>query len=169
MRTLIRPQADASRDERVRFVGQLREALDALGVEPGDVFILAPADGNQTMYALTEHDENSLGPIGATATSRKAALQNYPKSGSQRHRILESLMVSPKTREEIANFLHIPDNSVRPRVKELMEGGWVTATDEVRRTATGADAEVLTVTDKFDAANGEVHRQLAERGTHAGH
>jgi len=59
--------------------------------------------------------------------SRKAALANMPKSGTQRRRVYEYIYYRKNgvSREEIARVLGIPENSVRPRVAELMEGGWV--------------------------------------------
>jgi hypothetical protein len=86
-----------------------------------------------------------------SATSRAAALANYPRSGSQRHRILEFLEAQGDhgaTRQELAQILGLSDDSVRPRVVELVEGGWVRGTDRTRPTPMGEQAEVLVAVDR---------------------
>lgn len=87
-------------------------------------------------------------------TSRQAALVNYPRSGSQREQILLAMarrIELGRTREELATELRLPDNSVRPRVRELIDGGWIRVRtidgDPVTRsTALGNRSEVLELT-----------------------
>lgn len=147
LKTLTRPSEKATRDERVSFVTELRETLDELDIAPGEQFVITSSQGS-LLYDVPDPDANALGPIGATDTSRKAALDNFPRSGSQRHRILVSLGSSSKTRYELCVTLEMPNQSVCPRIKELINGGWVRSTADTRVTATGSDAEVLEVTEK---------------------
>lgn len=143
MLRMTRPLESATHLERVAFVKELRSALDQLGVSPGGGFVIIP---------LSQVDDMQLGPFQAHSdTSRKAALDNYPRQGSQRWRVLEALELRRErggTRDELAEELSLPPNSVRPRLVELMQGGWVTGTDRTRPTATGSEAEVLVVTEK---------------------
>lgn len=86
-----------------------------------------------------------------SGTSRSAALDNYPRAGSQRLRVLALLLERPvtgATDDEIAIATHLPLNSVRPRRIELVQGGWVVCKlDEhgegiTRETRTGSEAQV---------------------------
>jgi hypothetical protein len=109
---------------------------------------------------LSDLDAKRLGPfVRDSETSRQAALANYPRQGSQRHRILARLyqrLLDDRpgaTRDELAEGLKLSPNSVRPRVVELRAGGWIIAaadsdvdTDETRRTALGQESEVLVLT-----------------------
>jgi hypothetical protein len=111
----------------------------------------------EAVLAVLQEDvaENRLGGfVRDSATSRKAALANYPRSGSQRARILSRLRIledEGATRDELAEWFGMSPNSVRPRVAELIEGGWVMETDRTRKTAMGNDAAVLVATDKARA------------------
>lgn len=139
MRRLTRLSPNATAEQRSAFAQEFNALLNELGVAPGDDF------GVCAVIAL---GENSVGPSHGAATSRKAALDNYPRSGSQRHRILLALRNRGMTREEIEFALQLSGNAVRPRVDELMKGGWVEATDRTRKTTLGSDAEVLVATTK---------------------
>lgn len=79
-------------------------------------------------------------------TSRKAAERNRPHSEYQRRQVAIALMM-PSTREEVQEFLNLGGSSVRPRVVELMEKGYIGPTGETRETHTGSLAEVLALTD----------------------
>lgn len=89
-----------------------------------------------------------------STTSRAAALEVYPRAGSQRMRVLNALLAQPQTREGLEKATGLGPNSVRPRVKELIDGGWVrVAVDSggnvlTRKTAAGNKSEVLEVTAK---------------------
>lgn len=105
---------------------------------------------------LSDLDEKVLGPFARDSeTSRQASIKAYPKQGTQRWRIVEYLNRRPKvgkgsgaTRNELAYVLDLTENSIRPRVKELLEGGWIIATDRTRQTDMACDAEVLVLTEK---------------------
>lgn len=120
--------------------------------------------------APKETDSNEMGGFSKDSeTSRKAALDNYPRSGSQRHRVLLALASAENkgmTRDELAQKLSLPDSSVDGRCWELIRGEWAVKTGETRKTQHGSDADVLTLTQKgWDAVRQkERHVRLAEPG-----
>jgi hypothetical protein len=133
-----------SPDEAPAYLKNLAAALDRLGVEYGAEFLIAPLGAVNT---------DRVGPFNkGSDTSRLAALQNYPRSGTQRERILQVIEESGGglTRDELAQQLHFPDSSVDPRVRELIDGGWIEESVETRPTRTGADAHILVPTAKYD-------------------
>jgi hypothetical protein len=90
-------------------------------------------------------------------TSRKAALDNYPRAGTQRAKILTMFMADPSggfTRDQVSATLAMPPNVATPRVLELVEGGWLeVAKDDkgetvTRKTRAGSEADVLVPTAK---------------------
>jgi hypothetical protein len=72
-------------------------------------------------------DENRVGKFSKKSlASKKSALAILPSTGTQRRNVYDFIKVHPGTfREHIANCLEISENSVRPRVAELLEGGWI--------------------------------------------
>lgn len=110
--------------------------------------------------ALADLDALALGPFArGSETSRRAAVEAYPRQGSQRHRVIWCLYRrledgrNGATRDELAAELGMSPNTVRPRVVELLAGGWIERAqdspwdvDETRRTKLGREAEVLVLT-----------------------
>lgn len=149
-------------------VRDLTRALDDLGVDAGDEFVVASVAtlSGSKLYHLEEHDEDALGAFNGNASdeARKAALANYPRSGKQRHRVLLYAVAAGEhgiTSDEVADELHIPLYSAKPRVLELREGGWLARNGQVRPSENGCDVEVHVATDKG-------HEAVAEReGVHA--
>lgn len=100
-------------------------------------------------------DENMLGPSNDKDTSKKAAEFNYPRSGTQRHRVLMALAEAGEhglTRDEICEWLQkrrrkkISESAIDARVWELEKKmGYIEPTGRARMTQTGALAEVLTI------------------------
>lgn len=130
------------------FIDDLFGALDDAGVaELGD-FMLIPV-----RKTMERPDDDALGPFqGGSDTSRRAALANYPRSGSQRLTVLEVIAANVWrggiTREEIATATYLSGDAVRPRVRELIDGGWVVEGEETHLTKAGNDAHVLRPTAK---------------------
>lgn len=60
------------------------------------------------------------------------------------------------TREEIHTICEMSGDATRPRVKGLMARGLVEVSDEIRKTASGRDAEVIVLTDAGRRVMGEV-------------
>jgi hypothetical protein len=97
-------------------------------------------------------DDNLGGFVAGSSTSRKAALDNYPRSGSQRFAVLAAIAGAGEqgmTRDEAAVWLSKPINSVTARITELVQGGFVRQDDRrTRKTRNGSDAAVLVLTEK---------------------
>lgn len=70
--------------------------------------------------------DNELGAFQRhSETSRRGALTNYPKSGTQRARVLLAIASGPHTDNELCDVLGLSGSSVRPRRVELVSGGLV--------------------------------------------
>lgn len=80
----------------------------------------------------------------ARATSRNAALRAYPRSGTQRERVLNLLknVSNGLTDDEIAHSLALSPNAARPRRVELVAGGWVKDSGVRRPSLCGSPAVV---------------------------
>lgn len=93
---------------------------------------------------------------------REARLLNAPKAGSQRETVLRTLYrarIDGEGREgltdvQIAERTHLPENTVRPRRGELVEGGFVVDSGE-RHEHHGRRFTVWRVTDKALAVYGQ--------------
>lgn len=88
---------------------------------------------------------------GARATSRKAALAHYPKSGSARLAVLLAYVeVYPEgmTHEELSEKMGNPATSTyRARASELDQGGWLIDSGKKRKTRSGEDSVVWVLSD----------------------
>lgn len=153
-RRLTRPR---TQEEAARFQRDMKATFDELGIDRGHEFLVSALE--QSIDRAI--DGNEKGPhVAGSETSRKAAWSNYPRSGTQRSLVcafIERTGGVGATRQEIAENTGLPDDSVRPRVVELMEGGWVRPNGKTRKTHLGEDAEVLVRTSKAaDPGVGEV-------------
>lgn len=156
--TLRRPPADASFPEVDAYHREVAANLAALGVGNGDEFVLINAREFNRQEKIDPVDEKKLGPFARDSeTSRKAALDAYPRQGSQRERILRAFAAQiPNefgirigyTRDDLETILHLSGNTIRPRVQELIEGGFLVESDLTRRTRLGSQATVLALTKR---------------------
>lgn len=113
---------------------------------------------------LDDPFQNQLGPYGDSTTSQQAALSNFPRSGSQRHRVLWAYIRAGSkgcTRDELSASLHLPDSSIDPRVWELKNSGWIKPNGKQRITRAQSQAEVLILTPEalhwlLDPANSHI-------------
>jgi hypothetical protein len=94
----------------------------------------------------------------ARATSKKAALDVLPKSGQQRRKVLDAVAAVARdprtvglTDVEIQRATSMSPNSERPRRVELVEGGWLQASDQTREHY-GSEHTVWVLTDKAAGA-----------------
>lgn len=80
----------------------------------------------------------------ARDTSRNAAIRAYPRSGTQRERVLNLLKNSTSglTDDEISYSLDLSPNAARPRRVELVAGGWVRDSGTRRPSTAGSPAVV---------------------------
>lgn len=98
---------------------------------------------------LSDVSARTMGPFAKdSSTSRRAALDNYPRQGSQRQRIIGVLCEESRTRDGIAQELGLSNQSVTPRVLELIQGGWVRETDREMFTRLGSMAKVVELTER---------------------
>lgn len=81
---------------------------------------------------------------GHPETSQQAAERAFPKSGTNRWRVLQALLHVPggMTDEELTDYLDLPANSERPRRNELVRDGWVEDSGKRKLTASGTPAIV---------------------------
>lgn len=89
--------------------------------------------------------DNDLGPFQAHSdTSRAAAIANYPRTGTQRGRVLAAIAASEDglTDEEITARTGIASSSERPRRVELVQAELVIDSGRRRPTSTGSLAVV---------------------------
>lgn len=157
---LQRPSEDATQEERRSYFTALRKALDEAGVEYGGAFAVVRVGEDGMVLDFQGHDDvpvedpaaNALGGFTAdSATSRKAALDNYPRSGTQRARVLGAIVATAphgRTAHEVAAATGLYYGSVTPRIGELKRGGWIVASEETRKSEHGSDAEVLYATER---------------------
>jgi hypothetical protein len=108
--------------------------------------------------------ENRLGPShhNAPETSGQAAVANYPRSGTQRAKVLVAIAFCSvldenlrargfrfgATDDEIANAVGLVGNSVRPRRIELVRDGLVEDSGKRRSSNMGHPAVVWTLTEE---------------------
>jgi hypothetical protein len=90
-------------------------------------------------------DENKPGKFSRKSEeSRRAALKATPRTGTQRRKIYDYIKFAGEAdRDQIAMWLKMSPNSVRPRVVELIEGGWVRSTGKTKKNLNGQDVEIL--------------------------
>lgn len=154
----------------------LAEALNEAGVGRGDRFRVVKVDDTPDAApespVASDAAVNALGPSPAgKKTSKLAALSNYPRSGSQREELLRAMFERPErkwTREDLAAHTGLSGDTVRPRVLELVAGGWLEVDREhTARTEAGHRAEVLLLSDKavraLDARDDERDRERRAR------
>lgn len=142
-------------------VNELRTLLDLFAYFPGSRFVDPPVRRQEADYASRMLDEahaladpaaNSLGRLhkAPTDTELGAAVMSFPRTGSQRLKVLEAIAASPAGMldEEIATVPGIADTAHRTRRSELVQGGWVEDSGRTRRTASGADSIVWVLTEQ---------------------
>lgn len=81
----------------------------------------------------------------ARQTSRDAGARAFPRSATNRFRVLESIATGGpvgRTDDEVIVRTGLAHQSVGPRRLELLEGGWIEDSGRKRATRTGAQAIV---------------------------
>lgn len=91
----------------------------------------------------------------ARPTSRAAAFAALPRSGGTRWRVLDEIVAmtfstfyAGATDEELQARLKLSPNTERPRRIELVDGGWVEASERCRATMSGNASIVWRATTK---------------------
>jgi hypothetical protein len=91
---------------------------------------------------------------GAQTTARNAAISAYPRSGTQRRRVFDAIAQAWRddriglTDDEIGRVPGISDTAHRTRRNELVDGGWVRATEATRPSTTGEPSIVWALTER---------------------
>jgi hypothetical protein len=165
-RKLTRPPSDASPVEVGIYRREVAAALSAVGVDFGDEYVVVKAsefNQQQTLdaepgpeEAAAEVEDRELGPFARESeTSRLAALDTFPRQDTHRWRILHAAArAEGATRDELEVLTGLGGNTVRPRVQELIEGGFIFETDQTRTTRHKSEATVVKITTKArDAIN----------------
>ena len=89
------------------------------------------------MNVAQDVEQLQLGPFQRDSeTSRHAAIANYPRSGTQRARVLLLIAQGPHTDNELVDLTGLSPSSVRPRRVELVEAGLVEDSGQRRRGST---------------------------------
>lgn len=85
----------------------------------------------------------------AMDTSQAAAAIAFPKSGSEREKVLAAIAVAPDgcTDDEMLEAWVTHPNGIRARRGELVTAGWVVDSGRRRKTRTGQAAAVWTLSD----------------------
>ncbi len=84
-----------------------------------------------------------------TATQKSAAAAAFPRSGTQRMRVLKVIAAAGatgRTDEEVQKELGEVEGALRTRRKELEVGGWVQNSGALRRSEQNQDVIVWTLT-----------------------
>lgn len=102
--------------------------------------------------ARPTHDQVPEDEPDESAQERRIRLEAAPADGSQRHRILETLLTVQVGKawlaEEVAEQTGFPLNSVSTRMSELDTGGWVSSAGPKRETSHGEQAHTYVPTQK---------------------
>lgn len=152
VRAVVRRMRGAGRADGRQLAAWAKSLDDAArGLERGHRFIRQDAEeaasarlsaGNGSGVAAERHDRP--GPAqrarAARRTSAAAAAAVEPRTGTQRHALLTAVArvsrdpaLGGLTDVELAAATGIRPNSLRPRRKELVDGGWLTDSGRTRQ------------------------------------
>jgi hypothetical protein len=145
VRMIQRPHLGAPKEEVRAYYRKVAKACEELGVQHGRAFAIV----NPERLAKDPMEERPAPAQLHSPTSKAAARSVAPRAGTQRWRVLGVLYRSaPLTREQIAEKANLSENTVRPRVCELIRDGYVFAPDlPPGRTKAGEAAEYLNLTE----------------------
>ena len=145
-----------------------RDALNAAGVSIGDDFLIVRADDYPEIASAGADVDGLLAPGAGgvrrtdPGTSRKAAGDVAPRTGTQRGRLLGAIVAAGDDgliSEEAAELAGVEfARSSGPRLAELKAGGWIRTTGKTRLGSLGSEQDVLVATDKGRAAAADMRR-----------
>lgn len=119
----------------------LAKALDSIGVRNGDEFVIA----SRASYVPGEQMDSRHAVRGKREASALAAARVWPKTGTARRMVIDALLEGPATREQIRQRTMLRPNTIRPRVLEAIDGGWI---QQCARCPYIEGQELLELTDK---------------------
>lgn len=132
------------------FLGRLIAKMDELGIQPGDEFALV---SRSAVSAPRTPGARNTDP----GTSKAAALDAMPRTGTQREKLLDAIVRSGEkglTFEEAGAATGVP--SPWKRLSELHEGRWIEDSGKTRKGNTGSEQTVWVASRKGQAAFGLV-------------
>jgi hypothetical protein len=123
------------------FMQALHDALDRVGVAPGDEFVVARPPEEAAPGGARKGDPG---------TSKQAALDVAPRTGTHREKALRAIFEAGQRGATYAEVMAATGiNGVWKRLSELADGKWIKDSGVRRKVvATGSDAIVYVVTDK---------------------
>src|SRR5215471_1700642 len=119
----------------------LSAALDRLEVKNGEDFIVAPAPEGDIAEIGRWHSDDP-------ATSRSAAIDNYPRLGTQRWKCLELIADAGAAGANFNELQRIGGDSMRQRCTDLKQGGFIECDGQRRTTERHSEAQVYRLTPK---------------------
>jgi len=141
--------------ESERFVcGECMFDKDSGAVQP----TVMPAADAVAPEQLPDPGRQAIGKFnaGGPDTQRKAAIAQWPTSGTQRRHILDFIAEQEDrgaTDEEIEQCFGARHQSASARRNELMNDGWIEDSGKRRRTTSGKEAIVWVLSDAGRAQN----------------
>lgn len=154
----VDPDKVAEEAQRIRDAGGI-DAIPDRHTPPSRRIVEEADRPEQTSLIpeqLSDPDANDIGRFhgldaGAPDTQREAAIAVYPRTGTDRRRVLDWIATQGArgaTDEEIVEALRMPANTERPRRNELLNDGWIVDSGERRRTSTGTDAAAWVLSER---------------------
>lgn len=126
----------------------LVDALNSIGVGMGEEFVIA----SRASYFPGDDADDNHSVRGKADASRQAALRVFPRTGTKRWAVIMALAEGPLTRRQLMTRTRMGGNTLRPRVLEAIDGGWVRQAED-RPTVDGN--EVLELTERGAEAVGK--------------
>jgi hypothetical protein len=103
------------------FHNRLEEILDELGIPVGGEIVIS----TRSDYTVDDLTENSA-VRGKTDESAEAAEQVFPRTGTKRWEVVAALSILNKaSRKQLCEITDMKPDTLRPRVLECIDGGWV--------------------------------------------
>jgi len=105
--------------------------------------------------------------VRGSETSLAAAIDNLPRAGTQRRVVYDWIARYSEfpydgiTRDELEAVSGLTGNTIRPRVRELEEEGFIEETDRTRKTRSGSMATVLVATNVGVESEGCLRQPVA--------
>lgn len=116
---------------------------------PTPVATIAQEAPPERLVDLPEPDQNALPGFRGQETSRQAAVDTFPRTGTQRAKILLAIFRKGQhgmTFDEVRDEENI--YSADRRMSELADNGWLERTERTRKTRHGSDATVMICSQK---------------------
>lgn len=161
-RVLTRP---INADEVPGYQRALRIALEELGVDCGEQFVVISKAEIVGTQKIARHDEEASGGThsGDPETSRKGAEDVKVRAGTHRHLVLQDLAdqgAAGAISDEIMTRIPQLDlYGVRRRLSELAQAGFAEGTGRSRPGSRGSEVEIYVITAAGIQSLGEANQE----------